>query len=567
MNVLPGEAGDCTLKAQLSHTDRRDVGARMKLRPYQEEAVQNIERELGEVDSTIAVLATGLGKTVLFADVCRRFVDRGERALVLAHRKELVEQAADKIEKVTGLRAGVEQAERKEGRDGAPIVVGSVQSMVRRLGQFEPDAFGLVVSDECHTAVSKTNVDVTTHFTGGGAKHLGVTATPTRGDKVALGQLYDSVAYEYEIVDAIPDGWLVPVQQQTIQTSIDFSEIRTTAGDFNQGDLSEVMSDPQALYEICGPTVELAEDRPALVFAVTVAHAHALAEAMQDLTKAEVAVLDGKTHPDERKRVVEAYKAGHIQFLVNCQLFVLGFDAPPTALVAMASPTKSSLRWKQMLGRGTRPLDGVVDPFATGSAKLRRDAIAASAKPDLLVLDFAGNAGRHNLCSAANILDGVATAPELAIVKSILAEDTRMDVLEAFRLAKAQLSAMELKRMREQARRHFKSMRVDPFLAMGVDKSPDPYAREMSVRQREVLENCGVPVEGVDMTQASRLIGNIIERRQGSRATYKQAQLLVKRGLHPEKVMGISFDQASALIDRLAKNKWREPVGWGANLK
>ena len=542
----------------------------MQLRPYQKKAVESIDAELGKVNSTVAVLATGLGKTIIFSDASRRAVERtGKPALVLAHRTELVEQAAEKIHRVTGLDVGVEQGPRKEGRGDVPVVVGSVQSMINRLDEFEQDHFGLVTRDECHRAVSETDQRVAGYFTGPTqAKYLGVTATPTRGDKAALGKVFDSVAFEYEIADAIPDGWLVPIQQHTVQTDIDFSEIRTTAGDFNRGDLSDLMSDPESLYQIAAPTVEMAKERPTLVFAVTVAHAHALAGAIRDLTKAEVAVLDGGSHPDERRRVIEAYKAGHIQFLVNCALFTEGFDAPPTALVAMARPTKSKLLYMQCIGRGTRPLDGVVDPHAQADAKLRRDAIAASAKPDVMILDFAGNSGRHSLCTTASILDGVATVPELRIAEKMLAENEVEDVLEAFELAKAKISEMELERMREQARKNFRTMRVDPFTALGVRKGDDPFGRPISSRQRAVLEKNGIEVaEGMQSAQASRLIGAIIDRQHQDLASYKQSQLLVKRGLSPAKVRRLKFRQASALIDQLAKNRWREPKGWGEGLR
>lgn len=540
----------------------------MQLRPYQREAVESIERELAQHQSTVAVLATGLGKTILFSDASRRIVERGGRVLILAHRKELIEQAASKIERVTGIRAASEQADLREGRDGASIVVGSVQSMAHRLDEFEQDHFDLVVTDECHRAVTAQHRKVSEYFCGPTqAKHLGVTATPTRGDKAALGQIYESVAYEYEIADAIPDGWLVPIDQHTVQTDIDFSEIRTTAGDFNRGELSDLMSDPQSLYQIAAPTVEMAGERPTLVFAVTVAHAHALAEAIREMTKAEVAVLDGGSHHDERRSVIEAYKAGRIQFLVNCALFTEGFDAPPTALIAMARPTKSKLLYMQCIGRGTRPLDGVVDAHATASAEVRRQAIASSEKTNVKILDFAGNSGRHSLCTIASVLEGVATPPELSVAGRLLAENQVSDVLEAYRRAKAEISEMELKRMREQARKNFRTMRVDPFTALGVHKGDDPYGRKITPRQSEVLDRAGIPTDGIQFSQASRLIGSVIERRAKDLASYNQAQLLIKRGLDPKKVMSVDFKKASKLIERLAKNSWREPAGWGDELR
>lgn len=539
----------------------------MKLRPYQEEANEAIARELSEVDSTVAVMATGTGKTILFSAVCEDYYHRELRCLVLAHRKELIEQAAEKIHRMTGIPVAIEQGDRKEGRHGEAIVVGSVQSMIRRLDKFDQNHFGLIVTDECHRAVAVQHAGVADHFMAGGAKHLGVTATPNRSDKLGLKQRYESVAYEYEILNAINDGWLVPIEQYTVDTDINFSEIRTQAGDLNQKDLNEVMMDPRAIYQICGPIAEMAKDRPTLTFAVSVAHAKAVAAGLADMVKEEVAVLDGKSHPDDRRRVVEAFRAGEIRHLVNCLIFSEGFDSPPTALIAMARPTKSGTLYKQCIGRGTRPLDGIVDPFAECEAQVRRNAIANSAKPNVLILDFAGNSGRHNLCSSGDILDGLATPPELAIAKAMLDANEVDDVLEAFRAAKARIRQMELEQMRSQARKNFKTMKVDPFLALDVDRSTDPYGRSMTDAQRKILERKGVPTSGVDYAQALSLIQTLDSRYRRDTCTYKQAQLLVKYGLSPKKIMGLGFRQAAGLIDQVAKNKWKTPDDWGEGYK
>lgn len=541
------------------------LGGDIRLRPYQGHAVDAIESELSRVRSTVAVMATGLGKTIVFAELCRRHVQRGGRVLVLAHRKELIDQAARKIEAVTGIAPSIEQGDRKDFSPISQIVVGSVQSMVRRLERFAEDDFSLVITDECHRRVTAQHGRVVDHFSG--AKELGVTATATRGDKVSLGKIYESVAYEYEIAKAIPDGWLVPIHQRTIETDIDFSKIRTTAGDFNQGELSTVMSDPRSIYQIAGPTVEMAGDRQVLVFAVTVAHAHALAAGIRDMTQSKVEVLDGTTPGDERARVIEAFKDGSVRYLVNCALFIEGFDAPSTAVIAMARPTKSKLLYMQSIGRGTRPIDGVVDHHAGSASEVRRDAIARSPKPHVLVLDFVGNSGRHTLCNASSILDGVATPPQLAIAEKYLVENVVDDVLEAFQRAKDEISKMELERMKAQARRNFRTMRVDPFQALGIERIDDPYDQELTKRQKRFLGARGIPHEGMSRRQGIQLIGELIARKRVDRATYKQTQLLIKRGLDPRKVVGISFDQASSLIDVVARNGWHEPEGWASDLR
>ena len=551
----------------------RPARCAVKLRPYQQAALDGIHREFRSVSSTLVVMATGTGKTVLFGHAARKQVQAGKRVLVSAHRGELVEQAAEKIERITGITPAIEMADRAEasrsGGDGPPIVCTSVQSMVKRLDKFDPRSFGLYVRDECHRAVTATDTAILDHFHAkGGCLHLGVTATPKRADKVAMGKVYASTAFEFDIADAIPEGWLVPVHQDLVETSIDISKVRSSHGDLNAGDLSEVMTERGALMEIAIPVLDTAGDKQSLTFCVTVQHAHLMAEVMRENTKAQVAVLDGTSPKDERKAIVDAYKRGEIQHLVNCALFTEGFDAPPTAVIGMARFTKSELMYRQMAGRGTRPLDGVVDRHAEGSAEQRRDAIASSDKPYVTILDFAGNAGRHTLCTVTDILGGTATDPEKAMAKGILEREDINDVLEAFREARKRIQDAELQRMREEVRKNAHRIRVNPFMAFGVSGEPDPYERKITDKQVAVLERANIANAGsYDRVQASRLIGQLVQRREAGLCTYKQADVLLKRGLDPAKVWQLPFKHASGLIDQLAKNRWLPPEGWGADLK
>ena len=190
----------------------------MKLRPYQSAASDAIFKEWQDNDSTLVVMPTGGGKTVLFADVIRRVFPR--RALVIAHREELIFQARDKIERVTGLKADVEMGESRAdaGLFGpARVVVSTIQTQCSggdgggRMSKFDPSQFGLLIIDEAHHATSPSYRRVIDYYRSNPAlKVLGVTATPDRADEQALGQVFQSVAFDYEVLDAIHDGWLVP---------------------------------------------------------------------------------------------------------------------------------------------------------------------------------------------------------------------------------------------------------------------------------------------------------------------------------------------------------------------
>ena len=201
----------------------------MELRPYQEAARTNIHDQWASgVQRTLLVLPTGTGKTIVFAAVTEDEVRAGNRVLILAHRGELLEQAADKIKKSTGLQCAVEKAESSCLR----ITVGSVQSLQRpqRLEQFPHDYFGTIVIDEAHHAITDGYRRILDWFDD--AHVLGVTATPDRGDMRNLGEVFDSLAYEYKLTEAIREGYLCKIMAQTIPLRLDITQVAMSGGDF-----------------------------------------------------------------------------------------------------------------------------------------------------------------------------------------------------------------------------------------------------------------------------------------------------------------------------------------------
>ena len=214
----------------------------MTLRPYQEEAVRAVyhEWETGN-RKTLLVLPTGCGKTVVFSKLSEEEVRNGRRVLILAHREELLSQAADKLERVTGLRCAREKAEDTCLRSWYRIVVGSVQTLMRpqRLEQFPPDYFDTIIVDECHHALAGSYQTILKHFDG--ARVLGVTATPDRSDRKNLGQYFDSLAYEYSLPQAIREGYLCPIRALTIPLKLDITGVGIQNGDYKAADLGTAL--------------------------------------------------------------------------------------------------------------------------------------------------------------------------------------------------------------------------------------------------------------------------------------------------------------------------------------
>lgn len=544
----------------------------MNLRPYQVAASDAIFKEWQDNDSTLVVMPTGGGKTVLFADVIRRVFPR--RALVLAHREELIFQARDKIQRVTGLSADVEMGEyRADGGlfGAARVVVSTIQTQCSggdgggRMSKFDPQRFGVLIIDEAHHATSPTYRRVIDYYrTNPALKVLGVTATPDRADEEALGQVFQSVAFDYEVLDAIHDGWLVPIEQQMVHVEgLDYSSIRTTAGDLNGGDLAAVMEAEKNLQQMASASLTIIGQRRALVFTASVKAAEMTAEIFNRHRAGMASWVCGKTDREERRRVLADFAAGKLQVVCNCGVLTEGFDDPGVEVVIMGRPTKSRSLYSQMVGRSTRPLPGVVD--GPESAEERRAAIAASAKPSCLVVDFVGNAGKHKLVTSADILGGKVSeeALELAVARTLKAGGP---VKMAEALDEAEVELQEQKRLAEAARRarlvataRFTTQSVDPFDVLHLDPvKPRGWdnVKQLTEKQRSLLAKQGINPDNLSFSQGKQLISEIFRRWDGKLCSFKQAKVLRKYGYNTD----VSFAEASATIDALAKNNWRKPV-------
>lgn len=542
----------------------------MNLRPYQQLAVNAVLDSFGDAQTSLIVMPTGTGKTVTFAHIIDQMAGNG-RAMVLAHREELIFQAAEKIHGVTGEKPDIEMASARADVvmfRKAPVIVSSIQTQIAgnppRMQRFNPNDFGLVVIDEAHHATAASYRRVIEHYKQNPKiKILGVTATPDRADEAALGQVFDVVAFNYEIPVAIDEGWLVPVKcRQVWVDSLDFSGVSTTAGDLNPGELAQVMEYEENLHAIADPLMEIAGDRRTLLFAASVAHAERLRDIINRHREGAARWVCGATPKDDRRRVLREFASGRAQFMVNVGVLTEGFDDPGIAVIGMGRPTKSRSLYAQMAGRGTRPLPGIVDRL--DSDEQRRQAIARSMKPSVEIIDFVGNSGRHKLVSAADILGGdyEDEAVEMATAK-VRESDGAIDVSEALERAAEEI---EERKARERARvaalkakAQYRTSSVDPFDVFGIEAPRQrgwDLAAPPSEKQVALLAKFGIDAGTMTKAQVNRLIGECIARSQKKQCTFKQAKLLSRYGYSTD----VSFSEASAIIDRLAKNNWRKPV-------
>ena len=516
----------------------------MSLRPYQQEAKDAIFREWDQEghNKTLLVLPTGTGKTIVFASVAERCVRDGSRVLILAHRGELLEQAQDKLFRSTGLRSAVEKAEDSSLGSWFRVTVGSVQTLMRekRLAKFSPDHFGHIIIDEAHHCLSDSYQRVLEHFAG--AKVLGVTATPDRGDMRNLGQYFESLAYEYSLPRAIRDGFLCPIKAQTIPLRLDLSGVGIQSGDFKAGDLGTAL-DPY-LYQIADEMTNYCQGRKTVVFLPLVK----TSKKFRDILIAKgfrAAEVNGESQ--DRAEILRDFDAGKYDVLCNSMLLTEGWDCPSVDCIVVLRPTKIRSLYSQMVGRGTRLCEG---------------------KDHLLLLDFLWHTERHELCHPASLICETEEVAKKA-TENIEQDGGPVDLIEAEEAAKADVVAEReaalAKALEEMKRR--KRKLVDPLQfemsiqAEDLSSYVPAFGWEMgppSERQRQTLEKLGILPDAIESAgKAALLLDRLGKRREEGLTTPKQIRFLEGKGFRH--VGTWQFDDARRLIDRIAGNGWRVP--------
>ena len=330
----------------------------MKLRPYQQEALDSmLQAESNGISKQLVVLPTGAGKTVLFAQlpIMRK---NSLPMLVLAHRSELLIQAKDKIETINkDLSVGIEQAENKAGY--SDVVIASVPTLGResssRIEQYPKDYFKTIVVDEAHHAAAPSYRRILDYFKPD--LLLGVTATPQRSDSVRLIDVFQEIVYYKSIQDLIKEGWLSPLVGYRVKTSTDISDVEIQNGEYKQDQLIEAIDNPSRNNSIVTAYNDLANAKKTVVFAAGVDHAENLAEAFRK-NRSSVRVIIGTTPEEERRQILSDFKSGAVTVLVNVGVLTEGFDEPSIEAIILAKPTRSSLLYTQIVGRGTRLFEG-----------------------------------------------------------------------------------------------------------------------------------------------------------------------------------------------------------------
>lgn len=515
----------------------------MDLRPYQIEAKEAIQAEwLKGNKKTLLVLPTGTGKTIVFSKLTEDCVRDGERVLILAHRGELLDQAADKMAQATGLGCAVEKAEDTCLDSWYRVVVGSVQSLMRetRLSRFPVDYFNTIIVDEAHHCISDSYQRVLNYFDQ--SKVLGVTATPDRGDMRNLGQYFESLAYEYTLPRAIKDGYLCKIKAQTIPLKLDLTGVGQQAGDFKTSDLGTALN--PYLYQIAEEMVKYCMDRKTLVFLPLIK----TSQKFRNILEAKgfrAAEVNGESA--NRAEVLRDFAAGKYDVLTNSMLLTEGFDCPSIDCVVMLRPTKIRSLYCQCIGRGTRLFPG---------------------KDDLLLLDFLWHTERHELCHPAHL---ICESPEVAeiMTKNIEEAGCPVDIEEAETQAAEDVVAAREEALAKQLQemKHRKRKLVDPLQFEMSIQAEDlagyvpSFGWEMgppSDKQIKTLEKLGIFPDQIDNAgKAGKLLDRLAMRRMEGLTTPKQIRFLEQKGF--QHVGTWQFDTAKKLIDRIAGNSWRVP--------
>lgn len=515
----------------------------MQLRKYQAEAKEAILNEWDKgIKKTLLVLPTGTGKTIVFSKVIEEEVRTGNRVLVLAHRGELLDQAADKLATATGLMTATEKAEQTSLDSWFRVVVGSVQTLMRekRLKQFAPDHFGTIVVDEAHHCISDGYQRVLNYFDQ--ARVLGVTATPDRGDMKNLGTYFESLAYEYTLPKAIKEGFLAPIKALTIPLTLDLSTVGQQAGDFKVADLGSAL-DPY-LYQIADQMIEHCQGRKIVVFLPLIKTSQKFRDILEE-KGFRAAEVNGNS--EDRAEILADFDEGKYDVLCNSMLLTEGWDCPTVDCIVVLRPTKIRSLYSQMVGRGTRLSPG---------------------KEDLLLLDFLWHTERHELCHPAHL---IAQNEEVAkkMTENIEAAGMPMDLEEAEVKAASDVVAEReeaLAKMLQEMKRRKKRL-VDPLQfemsiqAEDLTNYVPSFGWEMapaSEQQVMALEKLGILPDQIDNAgKASLLLDRLHTRKVEGLTTPKQIRFLESRGFNH--VGTWEFESAKKLIDRIAGNGWKTP--------
>lgn len=518
----------------------------MELRPYQQEAKEMVFAEWDKgITRTLLVLPTGCGKTIVFAKVTEECVRQGKRVLILAHRGELLEQAADKIKKITGLGCSVEKAERTCLGEWFRVVVGSVQTLqnIKRLSRFRSNYFDTIIIDEAHHCLSDSYQRVLDYFSD--ADVLGVTATPDRGDMRNLGNYFDSLAYEYTLPKAIKEGYLAPIKALTVPLRMDLSGVGVQAGDFKVSDIGTAL-DPY-LYQIADEMMRYCQNRKTVVFLPLVKTSQKFKEILNEKGFKAVEV-NGESK--DRAEVLKDFDEGKHNVLCNSMLLTEGWDCPSVDCIIVLRPTKVRSLYCQMVGRGTRLCEG---------------------KDHLLLLDFLWHTERHELCHPASLIcENKEVAKQMTQNMEeqsgcpIDIEEAEQQASEDVVLKREETLAKQLEEMKKKKRKLVDPLQYEmSIMAEDLSNYVPSFGWEMmpaSEKQIGALEKFGIYGNEIENAgKANLLLDRLQKRRNEGLSTPKQIRFLEGRGF--QRVGTWQFSDANNMISRIQACGWHIPRG------
>lgn len=515
----------------------------ISLRPYQNEAVEAIERQWQEGHKkTLLVLPTGCGKTIVFSKVVADTVNDGGRALIIAHRGELLDQAADKLRNSTGIESALDKATSHGAGSMFPVTVGSIQTLMRdnRLQEYTPDYFNTIVVDEAHHVLSESYKKVLGYFD---ANVLGVTATPDRGDMKNLGEYFESLAYEYTLPQAIREGYLCPIKAQTIPLKIDLTSVHMQNGDYASNDLGDALS--PYLDQIADIIAQKYSHRKTTAFLPLISTSQLFKE---KLLERGVKAWEINGNSKDREEILETFEMASEGVLCNSMLLTEGWDCPSVDCIVVLRPTKIRSLYTQMVGRGTRLCEG---------------------KDHLLILDFLWMTTKHELCRptclickkeevAKHIDEEMAETGEAVEINDELVEKASEDI-------RAQREAALARQLREQ--RAKKAKLVDPLqfemsiMDIDLQEYEPTFAWECenaTEKQLKAIERFGISTQP-DMSKgyASMLLDRLMKRANAGMTSAKQIRCLERYGFRD--VGTWTFDDAKGIIGYLANHNWCLP--------
>ena len=515
----------------------------MGLRPYQVECVNKIEESFLEFSRVLVTLFTGAGKTIIFSEIANKYIKSGKKVLILAHREELLDQAADKMMKFHGVDFTLIKAG-KEYDESKMFQIGSVQSLCKedRLSKFDKDYYGLIIVDEAHHCMADTYQVIFKHFKS--AKVLGVTATPNRSDGKKLAKFFETTAYEYKMEDGIKDGWLSSVIMRTGNVNIDLSKVRTVAGDFIINELDDAIT--REFNKISKYIKSKLEHRKRiLIFTPRIASAEVLAEVLKrDGLNAEFVSGASKN----RKEITEKFKSGDIRIICNSMLYTEGFDCPEVDCIINLRPTQSKGLFTQMLGRGTRICDG---------------------KENVLYVDFLWKTDKEIMtpCNLFAETDVLAKSMRDFLVMNANRSYEMITLAQYVDLVMGGIQKMEGARMEwvvNLEKRTLRTMSMFAYLIndrrlLEYEPTYNWEEQQPTQKQIEFIEGkCGISCKGMKKGLASKIIDVIVKRINNKKCTVKQMFFLAKNGIF-DKAPEISMEDAGKIMSDIANNYWRVP--------